>query len=80
MEGTLTDAGTLRPGDVLLTDEYGSIAEGAVLNVRNTILRDRAPYRDRFGREMFRYWARREDTGAEGWMTYGPGAMVRRAR
>ncbi len=80
MEGTLTDAGTLRPGDVLLTDEYGSIAEGAAQNVRVTILREREPYRDIFGRTMFRYWARREDTGQEGWMSYGPGGVVRQAR
>ena len=38
------------------------------------ILRDVEPGTDQFGRPLLRYWARRVDTGAEGYMDYGEGA------
>ena len=31
---------------------------------------------DLFGRNMIRYWARREDTGAEGFMSFGRTGFV----
>jgi hypothetical protein len=40
-----------------------------------TVLRERESWEDRFGRPMFRYWCRREDTGGEGWMPFGPDAQ-----
>ncbi len=62
-------ANTLRPGDLIVQrDKDGLIA---VL-----ILREREPCKDLFGREMFRFWARRRDTGAEGHMIYGPEGVV----
>jgi hypothetical protein len=39
-----------------------------------TVLRESEPCTDRFGRTMVRYWCRRSDTDAEGWMIYGPDA------
>lgn len=44
--------------------------------VRTTVLIDtHEPHEDRFGRTLSRVWARREDTGAEGWLAYGPGGV-----
>jgi hypothetical protein len=43
-----------------------------------TVLREPEPCEDLFGRTMIRFWARRADTGAEGWMTYGPAAHIDR--
>jgi hypothetical protein len=44
---------------------------------RVTILRGQEPWNEPFGRPgFFRYWALREDTGAEGWMEFGPGGAV----
>lgn len=40
------------------------------------ILRDAEPTKDRFNRDMVRFWARRTDTDAEGWITFGPDATV----
>lgn len=43
-----------------------------------TVLCEREPYAEPFGRPGFyRYWCQREDTGAEGWCSFGPGALVR---
>ncbi len=42
--------------------------------VRTTILGDKPePAKDFFGRDMKRIFARREDTGAEGYLMFGPG-------
>jgi hypothetical protein len=41
-----------------------------------TVLREQESCTDRFGQPMLRYWARRADTGAEGWVTFGPEGTV----
>lgn len=43
------------------------------------ILRDREDYTDIFGRVLGKWWARRSDTGAEGYVIYGPGAYIEAA-
>lgn len=44
---------------------------------RVTILRDAEPWTEPFGRPgFFRFWSVRHDTGAEGWMPFGPGGVV----
>lgn len=40
-----------------------------------TVLRAPEPATDIFGRPMVRVWAKRDDTGAEGWMLFGPDAV-----
>ena len=40
------------------------------------ILGERETWEDRFGIERLKYWAKRLDTGQEGYMTYGYGAKV----
>jgi hypothetical protein len=61
----------LRPNDVIVRDD-----------VLVTILRHgEAGVETVFplaGRDCWRYWARREDTGAEGYVTFGPGGVVDR--
>lgn len=42
-----------------------------------TVLRWAEWEQDLFGRWIMRFWARRSDTLAEGYMTYGPGGFVR---
>lgn len=61
----MLDVAELKPGD-----RY--VHAGVIV----TILRDREPWVDFFDREMFQYWATRSDTGAEGWVRFGPGGMV----
>lgn len=68
------NADDLTPGDVIRVNRY-TAAEGDT-STTVEILRPQEPWTDRFGRAMFRYWARRHDTGAEGWMSYGPGGIV----
>lgn len=58
------DPATLVPGDRYTYN--GTVVE---------ILRDREPHRDRFERDQIKYWARREDTNAEGWVIFGFGAV-----
>jgi hypothetical protein len=41
-----------------------------------TVLADRQPWEDLFGREMFAYHCRRADTGAEGLVPFGPGGKA----
>jgi len=41
-----------------------------------TVLKDSEPCSDRFGQDLFRYWCRREDSGCEGWCTFGHGGVV----
>lgn len=80
INGAHPSAGSGRPGDPSL----GLIAVDA-LRVGDrilysgapcTILRDFEPCKDLFGREMHRYWSQRHDTDAEGWLMFGPGAVV----
>jgi len=63
-------AENLRPGDVILASE----------RVPVTVLRDAVEAVETVwplaGRPCLRYWCRREDTGAEGFMTYGPGGAA----
>jgi hypothetical protein len=72
----LIDAANLRPGDRI---------EGSPCThpgVMVTILRDGEQTTETVwpltGRPVLRYWGRREDTGAEGFMSYGTGARVLR--
>lgn len=45
-------------------------------DVRVTILADAPePWVDPFGRTLRKIWARREDTGTEGWLPFGPGGV-----
>lgn len=41
-----------------------------------TVLRDQEPATDIFNQQLFKFWCRREDTGAEGYMTFGPAGVV----
>ena len=62
----------LQPGDVIMLGDNGRH------DVRTTILRTgvlAAP--DRFGRVFDAVLARREDTGEEGVISYGPGGAFR---
>lgn len=60
------NAADLVPGDRFLS-----------LDVPVEVLREREPWLDPFGRRgHFRCWCRREDTGAEGWMHFGPDGAV----
>jgi hypothetical protein len=77
-EAVTLEAGTrlaedLTPGDVFLGPG----------DVHVTVLRDKALDVARngplTGQACIRYWCRREDTGAEGYMTYGAGGVVRMA-
>lgn len=43
---------------------------------RTTILGPAVPWVDRFGRPMVKLWARREDTGAVGFIHYGADALA----
>lgn len=43
--------------------------------VRVTVLRDMEPAPNRFGMPWYRLWCRREDTGAEGFCTFGRGGV-----
>lgn len=55
----------LVPGDVLV-----------YAGVRCTVLVAATPAPDLFGRTMLHVWASRADTGARGWLIYGPDAVV----
>jgi hypothetical protein len=66
-------AASLQPGDLIVV--RNSKADEPDL-VAVLILREQERCRDLFGRDMIRYWARRRDTGKEGYMTYGPDAGV----
>lgn len=62
----------LAPGDRIHVELEGGVAV--------TVLRDGVQSVESFGpiagRPCLRYWCRREDTGAEGFMTYGPGGVA----
>lgn len=45
-------------------------------NVTVTILRDAEPTEDLFGRKMRKFWARREDTQQEGYISFGPSGFA----
>lgn len=62
----------LRPGDRVEASPY--VNPGVVVR----ILRAGEAGRDLFGRPLTRYWSTREDTGEEGFLSYGPGGVVRR--
>lgn len=69
-------AETLRPGDRVEGSPYTD--PGVVV----TILREGEQTTETVpalaGRPVLRYWGRREDTGAEGYLSYGPGGIARR--
>lgn len=57
----------ITPGMVLTSDHWPSDVE---------ILRSAETWRDTFGRDMLRYWGKRLDTAAEGYVFFGPSARV----
>lgn len=63
------DAATLKPGDTI--EHIYSTPP-----VRVVVLRPSEMGSDRFGRPLQRFWCRREDTGDEGFMSYGPGGIA----
>lgn len=65
-----TLAANLKPGDQFLRVEYNKP------DITITVVRAKEPTQDRFGRDLFRFWCRREDTGQEGYMDFGPGGVV----
>jgi hypothetical protein len=67
LNGAEVPAAQLKPGD-----RYAGPG-----GVPVEIARERQPWTDRFGRDMYKYWARRTDTGAEGWVLFGPAGVVR---
>lgn len=62
----------LRPGDRVEASPHTN--PGVVVR----ILRESEQGRDPFGRPITRYWGVREDTGEEGFISFGPGGVVRR--
>lgn len=65
----ITLAEDIRPGDTIVYPyEHPP--------VRVVVLRDAIKEPDHFGRPLMRFWCRREDTGAEGYMSYGPGGIA----
>ena len=62
------NAETLEPGDRF-----------SLRGANVVVLGEKEPWTDPFGRAMFRYWSRREDTGQEGYVPFGPGGVVSRA-
>lgn len=58
-------------GDIFLQDLVGETP------IEVEVLSASGPCKDLFGRDMIRYWAKRRDTGKEGWIIYGPGAIER---
>lgn len=59
----------LQPGDTFTYIRFDA-------EVPITVLRAPEPHQDIFGRDELKVWCRREDTGSEGWMTYGFGAGI----
>ncbi|MFB8401158.1 hypothetical protein [Streptomyces sp. NPDC055912] len=47
---------------------------------RAVVLGEPAEFADRFGRSMRRLWCRSLESGAEGWVEYGPGGQTLRVR
>lgn len=56
---------TLKPGDAFV-----------MRGIPCVVMKPHEECKDLFGREMSRFWAYRADTGAEGWVMYGPGGVV----
>jgi hypothetical protein len=55
--------------DDIIADKYGT-------NPDVVVVRPAESYKDIFGRPLLRYWCRREDTGEEGFMSYGPDGIA----
>lgn len=74
----------LRPGDVIAYRPLHWEGDAPSEPIMLTVLRHREEATDFFGRPMIRYWVKGKadhdgnpsDTEREGFMTYGPGAMV----
>jgi hypothetical protein len=47
--------------------------------VRVTVLRDAEPAPNKWSLDWFRLWCEREDTGEQGYCTFGPGGTVQKA-
>lgn len=64
----------IRPTHIRVGDRFVYRAGGADGDVTVEILRERDADRvDLFGRPLQSWWARREDTGAEGYLDFGFG-------
>lgn len=66
------------PFDFVPGDECDEPYRGGVVVV--AILGEREAHTHHLLGEQFRFWARRSDTGAEGWVVFGPGAKPRPVR
>lgn len=66
----------LKPEDLGVGDRFieSRYERGEMREIVIEIIGAREPHTDRFGREQFKYMARREDTGKTGYMIYGFGA------
>lgn len=56
--------------------EPGDLVAGGSDDIPCRIIHGPVPGTDLFGRDTLRFWARREDTGEEGWLIYGPTGFV----
>jgi hypothetical protein len=65
---------TIDPADMEPGDRFLYLHRDVTIVV--VVLRERDECTDRFGRAQWRYWCRREDSGAEGFMRFGPGARL----
>ncbi|MFY1620082.1 hypothetical protein [Micromonospora sp. WMMD736] len=72
----IREASALKPGDRYIRTAYNT-ETGDDEDVIVTVLGEQQPCSDIFGRDMIRYWATRADTGAEGWVIFGPHALVK---
>lgn len=61
---------SVRADEVKIGDRF--IYSGTVVHKLGEVL----PHTDLFGRGQVKFWAKREDTGTEGWMVFGPDASV----
>jgi hypothetical protein len=72
MKMTYTPAKEFVKGDVIVTpNEQGN-------DTQVTLLKDVEEGEDRFGRPLLKFWGRREDTGVEGYMSFGPSGHAMR--
>ena len=69
MTTTTVKPADLQPGDMFLYQRFDA-------SVSITVLGAPQDHEDMFGRDELKIWCKRDDTGAEGWMTYGFGAGI----
>lgn len=71
LPGEVVDATALSPGDVIASRTFD-------VSRRAEVLKPAEEYVHPLMGPGFRYWAREVGTDREGWMTFGPGGVVRR--